>query len=954
MNRPHPPLSLAAPRSRRAPRAPSSAPAASLRFPLSAVNVNDSPKTHPQGRSRHEIPQRRLAGPGRGHLAPAQEASLKEARERWLRGNYEEARELYQDAAKDAKLRNGAAIGLSRCAQSIGEYDKALEAIDTALKASARNPDLLARRAELLHLRGKWEDAEKAADEAVKLKADCFLARWVLAQLYRDRGDMKKADAACRWFVRTFTDRSDNDKDITDPDELLLVGLAGAENARWNKLSDQFEFILNDVYNDAFKRDKNFWPAKYQAGVLLLEKYNRADAIPAFEKALAVNPKAAEVYVGKGQAALQKYEIKDAEEFAEEALKINPRLIEALNLRADVFWMGGNVTKAMRELVRARSINPRDETTLGRIAACLHLEKKTDEFKKIADEVEKFDSKAGTFYQVLAERLEDRRHYEAAEKYYKKAIELRPMVPWPQNSLGMLYMRMGREEEASPILEKAFDADEFNVRVDNTLKVLRHLKKYQTMKTEHFILRFDPEEDKLLGELMATYLEDIYEKLAEKFKYRPKGPFVIEVFNSHEMFSGRVDRGAGPAHDRGLHGADGGDGVAARQGDSQAVQLGPRPAPRAGPHLQPGADEFPDPALVHGGPRRHQRRLSASAAVESAAAEACAGARRACSTSTPSTWASFGRESSEQWHQAYCQSQLYVEFITDTYGKDKIGGLLAAFADGMDTASAIQKVCKVDKATFEKGYLKHLDKVVGEIRGKPAEKALTFVEARQAHEKDPTNNDVGARLAEFYLKRDKARARKLADEVLARKKGHPLACYVKAQLLTAAGEDEAALKLLEEATSDPKVFEPKATALLAKTYFDAAKFDKAAELLERARKAEPYESKWMAELVRVYAQNGDKEKHVKLLTELAPTDADDIDVRKELAKLLLDLGKHAESEKYAREAMEIDVLDPEAAADARLGAGGPEEIQAGLRGLPDGHHGARAGAARSTRPTRPA
>ena len=39
---------------------------------------------------------------------------------------------------------------------------------------------------------------------------------------------------------------------------------------------------------------------------------------------------------------------------------------------------------------------------------------------------------------------------------------------------------------------------------------------------------------------MADYLEEIYDELAEKFDYRPKGPFLIEVFNNHEMFSGRI------------------------------------------------------------------------------------------------------------------------------------------------------------------------------------------------------------------------------------------------------------------------------------------------------------------------------------------------------------------------------------------------------------------------------
>src|SRR5262249_3665034 len=131
-------------------------------------------------------------------------------------------------------------------------------------------------------------------------------------------------------------------------------------------------------------------------------------------------------------------------------------------------------------------------------------------------------------------------------------------------------------------------------------------------------------------------------------------------------------------------------------------------------------------------------------------------------------------------------------------------------------------------------------------------------------------------------------------------------------LLRGAGEDDAALKLLEEALKDPKTFEPKAAELLGKIYFDAAKFDKAAEVYERARAAEPLESKWIAELGRVYAQNAHKEKHVKLLIELAPTDADDLDVRKDLAKMLLEVGNAVEAEKYAREALEIDCLDADA------------------------------------------
>ena len=58
-------------------------------------------------------------------LALADEGDLKEARKRWLKGNYEEARDLFQKHVKDAKLGPAAAVGVSKSWASEGEYDKA-------------------------------------------------------------------------------------------------------------------------------------------------------------------------------------------------------------------------------------------------------------------------------------------------------------------------------------------------------------------------------------------------------------------------------------------------------------------------------------------------------------------------------------------------------------------------------------------------------------------------------------------------------------------------------------------------------------------------------------------------------------------------------------------------------------------------------------------------------------
>jgi tetratricopeptide (TPR) repeat protein len=838
-------------------------------------------------------------------LTFADEKALKEARKLWLTGKYGEAQERYEKLAGPE-----AALGLSRCLESRGEYEKALALVESALKDKTKSdPRLLSRLAELLYQRGLWEEAEKAADAAVKEVKEPFLARWIRGQVYRDRGETKKADGEFRWLVRTFTQRSDNDKDVTDPDELLAIGLAGTENARWNRLADQFDVILKDVYGDALKSEKEYWPAEYQAGMLLLEKFNRSEGLAALDKALTINPNCAEALAGKGVAALQRFEIKDAERFAEQALRINLKLPEALRLRADVHLSVGQIDKALKELQTARQVNPRDEETLGRIGACLLLSRKNDDYETLLKEVRKRNPMPGLFHLVVGSALEERRRYDAAKEHFLKAREMRPMLYQATSSLGMLYMRLGNEKEASDLLRDSFKADPFNVRVSNTIKVLDHLGKYKTHRTAHFELRYDPKNDSVLAAYMGEYLEKVYEDLSENFKYKPKGPILIEVFNNHDMFSGRTVA----LPDLHTIGACTGSMVAMVSPKGKGIRK-PFNWGRVLRH-----------EVVHIFNLDQTRFLCPHWFTEGLAVIS-EGMER------PQIWNQLLRtrvpagdvlnldtidlgfirpRSPLEWQLAYCQAQLYVEYITKTHGKDSIGELLKAFRDGLDAVGAIQKVCKVDKATFEKGYKQHLGELVKTLGGKPGEKAMTIGELREAYAKDKDNPDLAARLAEALVRRDRAEARKLAEAALEQKKGHPLASAVLARLELLGGNTEKARKLLEEA-SDEKEPDPRVLRALGKLYFESNELLKAAEVFEKGRKAEPYDSSWLTELARVYGRLENKDKQIEVLEKLVKGDADDLEGRKRLARLLAAASKHAQAEKYARQALEIDVTDPEA------------------------------------------
>ena len=57
-------------------------------------------------------------------------------------------------------------------------------------------------------------------------------------------------------------------------------------------------------------------------------------------------------------------------------------------------------------------------------------------------------------------------------------------------------------------------------------------------------------------------------------------------------------------------------------------------------------------------------------------------------------------------------------------------------------------------------------------------------------------------------------------------------------------------------------------------------------MFELGRKADPADREWLEELARVYAQTKETKKQISVLRDLIPQDADDLDRRIRLARLL--------------------------------------------------------------------
>ena len=186
-------------------------------------------------------------------------------------GKYEEAIEAYQAlAAGDADT---AAIGLARAQAATGHADEAEQGLGKALAAAPKSARLAAELGQLQFDRGDYAAATKLVQQALEQDGNLPAARWLTAELARVAGDLPTADKGYKWLVDYY-----NAHDLQDPDSLHYVGLAAAQYARWNRISDQFGFLVNELYPEILQHAPAYWPAHLATGLLFQEKYNEADA----------------------------------------------------------------------------------------------------------------------------------------------------------------------------------------------------------------------------------------------------------------------------------------------------------------------------------------------------------------------------------------------------------------------------------------------------------------------------------------------------------------------------------------------------------------------------------------------------------------------------------------------------------------------------------------------------
>ena len=552
------------------------------------------------------------------------------------------------------------------------------------------------RRAQALVLRGRCADAidllESSTDESamiLRVRAFESCGRWDEA--------LREIDSLLETEVGG---RSDNER-LIDRVE------ARAVRARiLGRPSSEYRLMMTELGRAREEIDRLDWRPRLMEARLLVEKHKRAEAIPALHETLSLNPRCAEAWFLLGRIALGGFDFDSAGRASLALRRLSSRSVFADLLDAESALINDDPEMAIGILDPLLEREPFLRQALALRAASDAVAYDTVSARTRLDAMDVMFPGCADGYHTVGRFLSQNRQYGDAAFFLEEAVSRRPRWSAPLIELGLLEMQSGRDQRALAALQRVARLDAFNERAAFSLRLLEELSAFETIETEHFIIRYLPGEDEVLVKMMPDALEAMHDDVAARFGHEPVQKTVIEVMPDHEFFSVRIT-GMPWIHT-----------VAACTGPVIAMEVPKKGAPSLHLGLFDWLDtlrhEYTHTITLDRTRNRIPHWLTEAASVTMELAPRDYPTARMLAMELRSgqlfdmqeiDWAFVRPKRPIDRQLAYAQGAWMVEYMNETHGPDALVDLLDHYFNGLPQSDAMNRVLGVTEESFHQGFL---------------------------------------------------------------------------------------------------------------------------------------------------------------------------------------------------------------------------------------------------------
>ena len=578
----------------------------------------------------------------------------------------------------------------------------------------------VARKAEVALRAWKLQDASlESPDAPVAIRAQALLWRGQAAQALSLLAGCEESECALmRADALVLLGKIDDAKIIlqalrnapeaknNNTDALRTAARATIALGKIQALSAAEWKLAVDQFGRAREADRLDPLVPLEEGLLLVDRHNRAQGVPALWQALSLDPRSSRTWFALGQVALNNFDFDSAARAADRLRLLNPThpLADLLDSERALLTDDPERADAILDGLLAREPNMPQALALRAAVAGRRWNPELAR-QRLAEFDEKFPASA-LAYATLGRTLSLNRQYEWGQRALEEAIRREPMWSEPRGELGYLFMQAGRDDDAVATLKAAAELDPFDTRSSFGLWLMDELSKWKEIDSPHFRIRVKPGIDEVVAELMPAALESMYADVTKRFAHEPAGKTTIEVLPDHEFFAVRIT------------GMPGIHTMAAATGPVIALEVPMEGNPKK--HLglfdwlQVLRHEYTHTVTLSQTQNRIPHWLTEALAVSMETKprtfETCQMLARALANGKLFTldkikWAFVRPESPQDRPLAYAQGCWMVEYLQGKWGADSVPKLLEKYKQGLDESHAFQETVGVSGDEFYAGFI---------------------------------------------------------------------------------------------------------------------------------------------------------------------------------------------------------------------------------------------------------
>ncbi|MFA9478027.1 tetratricopeptide repeat protein [Phycisphaerales bacterium AB-hyl4] len=748
-------------------------------------------------------------------------------------------------------------------------------------------------------------------------EADSVQAAVLRAQAHEQRGELNRATNVLRAWQERAPQQFDDPAEQTAAARALVM-LAQLEG----RPARDYQVAMNQLADARQRLDPLYWPAHLTEAELLMEKDNRPDAVEALLETLALNPRSSEAWYRLGRMSARGFNFDGANEAIDALRQTNDEHLLADLLEVHMRLVQREPHTARETLHAALERYPEQREL---IALAVAVESMAYDDDATAEAMARHDelSPGSPLGPLLAgEYLSLARQYDMSERMLREALNRQSNATAPRIELGLMLMQAGDIDAARRELALVTRMDPFNRRANNTLQLAEELLQYETIETDHFIIRYKQGIDEVLARDMPERLEQIHEELVALYGHAPDRKTQIDIMPDEQWFGVRI---TGMPEIWTIGAATG-----------PVISITP---PREGAR-QRGTFDWPN-VLRH--EYVHTLNLSqTNNRVPHWFTEACAVAEeyveRNYSTAQLLAWALHEDElftlETINWGfvrprtprdrpLAYAQAHWMHEFIVHRFGHDAIVDMLNLHAKGVEDVPAIEQVTGLDGDGFMSAFRQWAHDQVrqwGLAQHDTSERLRDILAGRS----EPESSDELSELLDEHPRHpelllmlahraidsgDPAAARRAVMRYADARPVDPWSYRMLVELSLELGRDDEAVAALTY-LDQQELQHGRWAHQLAQIHRRMGNLDTAGRSAERALQREPYNGTYRELAATIHMQRGDMQQalhHLQGLALLEPTRATH-QVR--LAALYARVGDGEASRRAAEKAREIDPASP--------------------------------------------